>query len=97
LWVGVPLVTWVGEQYSARNSYSMMINAGITEGIAWSYEEYIHWGVRFGLEPQLRDLVSTKLRKSRHTAPIWNGKLFASEMETAYRQMWTNFVNGICE
>ncbi len=94
LWMGVPLVTWVGEQYSARNSYSMMINAGITEGIAWNYEEYIQWGVRFGLEPELRDLVSTKLRKSRHTAPIWNGKLFAQEMEAAYRQMWANFLES---
>ncbi|MFN7717248.1 MAG: O-linked N-acetylglucosamine transferase, SPINDLY family protein [Pseudanabaenaceae cyanobacterium] len=94
LWVGVPLVTWVGEQYSARNSYSMMFNAGIMEGIAWNYDEYVNWGVRFGLEPELRDLVSTKLRKSRHTAPIWHGKLFATEMEAAYRQMWANFING---
>jgi len=28
LWMGIPMVTRVGEQFSARNSYTMMINAG---------------------------------------------------------------------
>ncbi|MGJ3250575.1 MAG: O-linked N-acetylglucosamine transferase, SPINDLY family protein, partial [Elainellaceae cyanobacterium] len=34
LWLGIPLVTRVGQQFAARNSYTMMMNAGITEGIA---------------------------------------------------------------
>ncbi|MBS0015480.1 MAG: O-linked N-acetylglucosamine transferase, SPINDLY family protein, partial [Arthrospira sp. SH-MAG29] len=38
LWMGIPLVTRVGEQFAARNSYTMMMNAGITEGIAWTDE-----------------------------------------------------------
>jgi predicted O-linked N-acetylglucosamine transferase (SPINDLY family) len=47
LWMGIPLVTRVGEQFAARNSYTMMMNAGITEGIAWTDEEYVEWGIRF--------------------------------------------------
>ncbi|MHC5720083.1 MAG: O-linked N-acetylglucosamine transferase family protein, partial [Nostoc sp.] len=54
LWMGIPLVTRVGEQFAARNSYTMMINAGITEGIAWTDEEYIEWGVRLGKDEVLR-------------------------------------------
>ncbi len=34
LWMCIPMVTKVGEQFAARNSYTMMMNAGITEGIA---------------------------------------------------------------
>ncbi len=34
LWMGIPLVTKVGQQFVARNSYTFMINAGLTEGIA---------------------------------------------------------------
>jgi len=48
LWMGIPLVTRVGEQFAARNSYTMMMNVGVTEGIAWSDEEYLEWGVRLG-------------------------------------------------
>ncbi|MFM6228510.1 MAG: hypothetical protein ACKPCQ_15540, partial [Dolichospermum sp.] len=92
LWMGVPIVTRVGEQFAARNSYTMMMNAGITEGIAWSDEEYVEWGVRLGKDEKLRQEVVWKLRKSRQISPLWNGKKFAREMENAYRQMWQRYI-----
>lgn len=88
LWVGVPLVTRVGETFSSRNSYTMMRNAGLTEGIAWSDDEYLEWGVRLGKDPALRQQITWKLRQGRRTAPLWNGRQFAQDMEQAYRQMW---------
>ncbi|MEH2163712.1 MAG: tetratricopeptide repeat protein [Nostoc sp.] len=91
LWMGIPLVTRVGEQFAARNSYTMMINAGITEGIAWTDEEYIEWGIRLGKDETLRQQVALKLKASRQTAPLWNGKQFTREMEKAYQQMWENY------
>ncbi len=94
LWMGIPLVTRVGEQFAARNSYTMMINAGITEGIAWTDEEYIEWGVRLGKDEGLRQQVALKLKASRQTAPLWNGKQFTREMEKAYEQMWQKYIEG---
>ena len=94
LWMGVPLVTRVGEQYVARNSYTMMMNAGITEGIAWTSEEYVEWGVRFGTEPDLRRDVAWKLRQSRKTSPLWNSKQFTKDMEKALKEMWEIYNNG---
>ncbi len=94
LWMGIPLVTRVGQQFSARNSYTMMINAGITEGIAWNEDEYIEWGVRLGKDEKLRQQISWKLRQSRHTAPLWNAKQFTRDMETAYEQMWQRYLDS---
>jgi len=95
LWMCVPLVTRVGEQFAARNSYTMMMNAGgITEGIAWTDEEYVEWGVRLGKDPVLRQQISWRLRQSRQTAPLWNAKQFAREMENAYEQMWQRYVES---
>lgn len=88
LWMGIPMVTQVGQQFAARNSYTFMLNAGITEGIAWSQEEYVEWGVKLGLDRELRMQVREKLRLSRQTAPVWNAKQFTLDMEQAYRQMW---------
>jgi predicted O-linked N-acetylglucosamine transferase (SPINDLY family) len=88
LWVGTPMVTKVGEQFSARNSYAFMMNAGITEGIAWNDQEYFDWGVRLGQDANLRKEISWKLKQSRQTSPLWNAKKFTREMEKAYRQMW---------
>ncbi|MEH2076454.1 MAG: tetratricopeptide repeat protein [Nostoc sp.] len=92
LWMGIPLVTRVGQQFAARNSYTMMMNAGITEGIAWTDEEYIEWGVRLGKDQALRQQVALKLKASRQTAPLWNGKQFTREMEKAYEQMWQRYI-----
>jgi predicted O-linked N-acetylglucosamine transferase (SPINDLY family) len=94
LWMGIPIVTRVGEQFAARNSYTMMMNAGITEGIAWTDEEYIEWGIRLGKDAKLRQEVVWKLRQSRQTAPLWNGKQFTREMEKAYEQMWANYISS---
>jgi predicted O-linked N-acetylglucosamine transferase (SPINDLY family) len=92
LWMGIPLVTRVGEQFAARNSYTMLMNAGVREGIAWTDEEYVEWGVRLGKDPVLRQQVAWKLRQSRQTAPLWNGKQFTHEMENAYEQMWVKYL-----
>jgi predicted O-linked N-acetylglucosamine transferase (SPINDLY family) len=94
LWMCIPLVTRVGEQFAARNSYTMMMNAGITEGIAWTDEEYVEWGVRLGKDEALRQQIAWKLKASRQTAPLWNGKHFALEMENAYEQMWQRYIKG---
>ncbi|GGA40178.1 hypothetical protein CYANOKiyG1_58390 [Okeania sp. KiyG1] len=94
LWMCIPMVTRVGEQFAARNSYTMMINAGITEGIAWSDEEYVEWGIRLGKDENLRQQISWKLRKSRQTAPLWNARQFTLEMEKAYQQMWEKYIEG---
>jgi predicted O-linked N-acetylglucosamine transferase (SPINDLY family) len=91
--MGIPLVTRVGQQFAARNSYTMMVNAGITEGIAWTDEEYVEWGIRLGHDAELRRQINWKLWRSRQTAPLWNAKQFTRELEQAYEQMWAIYRN----
>jgi predicted O-linked N-acetylglucosamine transferase (SPINDLY family) len=91
LWMGIPLVTRVGTQFASRNSYSFLMNLGVPEGIAWSAEEYVEWGIRFGQDMQLRLDVAWKLRQSRKSSPLWNTKQFTRDMEQTYRSMWFNY------
>jgi predicted O-linked N-acetylglucosamine transferase (SPINDLY family) len=96
LWMGIPMVTRVGQQFAARNSYTMMINAGITEGIAWTDEEYVEWGIKLGTDENLRQQIAWKLRMNQRTAPLWNAKQFTRDMENAYEKMWLNYTeNGV--
>lgn len=94
LWMGIPLVTRVGQQFAARNSYAFMMNVGVTEGIAWTDEEYVEWGVRLGKDEALRWKITSKLKSSRQTSPLWNAKQFTREMEKAYEQMWTKYIEN---
>jgi predicted O-linked N-acetylglucosamine transferase (SPINDLY family) len=94
LWMGVPIVTRVGSQCAARNSYTFLANIGITDGIATTDEEYVNWGTRFGLEPDLRQKVSTQIRKSRHTSCLWDAKQFVQNMEAAFEKMWNTYLQS---
>ncbi len=91
LWMGIPIVTRVGQQFASRNSYAMMTNAGITEGIAHTAEEYVEWGIRLGRDAALRQQIHTRLLQSRQTAPLWNGRQFTRDLEAAYEQMWQRY------
>jgi predicted O-linked N-acetylglucosamine transferase (SPINDLY family) len=91
IWMGIPIVTRVGSTFAARNSYTFLHNAGISDGIAWSDEEYVNWGIRFGRDEPLRHKVAWQMYQSRSSAPLWNVKRFAHEMENAYQQMWQHY------
>ncbi|TYQ27066.1 O-linked N-acetylglucosamine transferase, SPINDLY family protein [Pseudanabaena sp. UWO310] len=95
LWMCIPIVTRVGQQFAARNSYTMMINAGITEGISWSDQEYVDWGIRLGTDENLRKQIFWKLKESRKTCPLWNAEQFARDMEHAYKKMWELLLNQL--
>jgi predicted O-linked N-acetylglucosamine transferase (SPINDLY family) len=88
LWMGIPVVTKVGQQFAARNSYAFMTNTGVKDGIAHTDNEYVQWGIRFGTDRDLRHKVMWQLQQSRNTSPLWDVKAFTQQMETAYRQMW---------
>jgi predicted O-linked N-acetylglucosamine transferase (SPINDLY family) len=92
LWMGIPIVTKVGKQFAARNSYTFMINAGIKEGIAWTDDEYIEWGIRIGTDLGLRQKISFGLRKSRQESPLWNTQDFTRQLENTYLEMWQIYI-----
>lgn len=88
LWMAIPLVTLVGEQFTARNSYAFMKNVGLDIGIAYREPEYIEWGIKLGTDTNLRKQVIWQLTQSRQTSPLWQGEKFTRRMEQAYQQMW---------
>ncbi|MDX1976715.1 MAG: tetratricopeptide repeat protein [Pseudanabaenaceae cyanobacterium bins.68] len=92
LWLEIPIVTRVGEQFAARNGYTMLLNAGIDEGIAFSAAEYVAWGVRLGTDANLRAQVAWKLKQGKKDAPLWNAPKFTRQMEAAFNQMWQIFL-----
>jgi predicted O-linked N-acetylglucosamine transferase (SPINDLY family) len=93
LWAGIPLVTRVGNTFSSRNSYAFLQNLGVNEGIAWTDEEYVEWGVCLAENESIRQKISCQLRSSRHTSSLWDAKKFTCEMENAYQEMWDDYLS----
>jgi predicted O-linked N-acetylglucosamine transferase (SPINDLY family) len=83
LWFDLPVVTHKGEQSFARMGYSFLQAIGVAHGVASNWDEYIDWGVRYGLDASLRNSIKQQLIDSKHPdhlAPLWNPKKLAQDM-----------------
>ncbi len=91
LWCDLPVVTYCGEQSFARMGYSLLSTAGITEGIAHSWEEYIDWAVRLATDHDLRLSIKERLAKGKNPdnlCPLWNPKQFARDMYNILQELY---------
>jgi predicted O-linked N-acetylglucosamine transferase (SPINDLY family) len=90
-WMGVPLVTLVGQTVVGRAGLSQLTNLGLTELIARTPEQYVQIAAELaGNLPRLAELRRT-LRARMEVSPLMDAPRFARNIEAAYRQMWRNW------
>src|SRR5262249_25592493 len=80
-WMGVPIVTIVGETAASRAGRSLLVNIGLPELIAETPEQFV--GIAVGLArdlPRLSDLRAT-LRDRLRSSPLMDAPRFARNME----------------
>ena len=90
LWMGVPVVTLVGQPHRQRMGYSMLKNIGVEDTIAWSEDEYVEIAVSLAQEParlaRLRHRIVAGIRRSI----LCNPPRFTQQFEEALRQAWND-------
>ena len=86
--MGVPVVTLVGETVVGRAGLSQLMNLGLPELVARTEEEYVKIAVGLaGDLPRVGKLRVTLRNKMRRSA-LMDGGRFARNLEGAYRGMW---------
>lgn len=88
LWMGVPVVTLVGERHASRMGLSILSAAGLTELIAYTPEEYVEICVKLANGPDYLQQLRARLRTQMQDSPLMDGKQFTQHLEATYRQMW---------
>jgi len=97
LWMGVPVVTLMGQTHISRVGVSLLQNAGLPEPVAQSPEEYLKIASDLAGNPtRLAELRAT-LRDRLKSSPLLDAKRFTSEIESAFRQMWSIWCAGKTE
>jgi predicted O-linked N-acetylglucosamine transferase (SPINDLY family) len=87
-WMGVPVVTLVGQTAVGRAGLSQLSNLGLTELIARTPEQYAQIASQLaGDLPKLSEL-RAGLRERMSRSPLMDGPRFAGHIETAYRDIW---------
>ena len=88
LWMGVPVVTRVGETAVGRGGLSQLFNLGLTGLAGHSDEAFVRIAVELAHDwPRLAALRAS-LRPNMTQSPLMDGARFAAHIEAAYRQVW---------
>ena len=79
LFMGVPVVTLVGDAVFERLSYSILSNAGLGDLCAFSQEEYVEIALKLAADRPRREALRTGLRGMLKESPLGQTRQFATD------------------
>jgi predicted O-linked N-acetylglucosamine transferase (SPINDLY family) len=91
MWMGVPVITRIGETVVGRAGWSQLSNLGLQELAANTDDEFLKIAADLAADlPQLNDLRTT-LRERMKGSPLMDAPKFAKNVESAYRDIWKTY------
>lgn len=87
LWMGVPTLTVAGNRLIARQGASLLSAAGLAGWVVESSDEFVDRGVKFASDISQLAKLRAGLREQVSDSPLFDGQLFAQNMEKALWQM----------
>lgn len=93
LYMGVPVITFVGERHNSRFGYSLLMNMGLEELCAFTVTEYIQKAVELANDlERLREYHLT-LRRRMEESPVMDDVIYMGEVEQAYEKIFKAWLN----
>jgi predicted O-linked N-acetylglucosamine transferase (SPINDLY family) len=83
LWMGVPVITLLGDRHAGRVGASILTNVGLTNFITQDIDSYIKLAVEMATNTNYLQEIRKGLRERMQRAPLCDAHSFASNIETA--------------
>lgn len=87
LWMGLPVVTLMGEAYAARVAASLLTAVGLPELITQDFDAYETLALDLARDPARRITLREKLAAARATSPLFDTPAYTRHLEAAYVAM----------
>lgn len=92
LYMGVPLITLVGNTHNSHFGYSFLMNIGLSELCAFSIDEYVAKAVELAQDiPRIRKYHQT-IRRKMIQSPVMNRSIYISELESKYQRIYFDWL-----
>jgi predicted O-linked N-acetylglucosamine transferase (SPINDLY family) len=88
LWMGVPVVSLVGERNLGRAGLSLLTNVGMAELAVTDVDAYVAQAIALSREPDRLARLRQELRPRMLTSPLLDAEGFTRRLEGALRDMW---------
>lgn len=90
LWMGLPVLTCVGQTFAARVAGSLINAAGLPELITYSLKEYEEKARDFAQNTALLKAIKLKLSAERTTSALFDTVKFTKALEQMYQKLHQN-------
>lgn len=91
LWMGVPLVTLVGDRHAARVSASLLHAVGHPEWVAENPDDYVRIAAKLASDPARLAALRTGLRDEMRTSPLLDHAGQSARFGAALRDCWAEW------
>lgn len=88
LWMGLPVLTCIGDTFAARVAGSLINAAGLNELITYTLEDYENKALYFAKNPAILNEIKQKLIAEKMTSPLFDTASFAKSLESSYQTIW---------
>ncbi|MDP3678073.1 MAG: tetratricopeptide repeat protein, partial [Methylotenera sp.] len=88
LWMGVPVLTCVGETFAARVAGSLISAAGLTELITYTLQDYEEKALQLANNPTIIAAIKQKLLAENMTSALFDTNKFTRSLEAIYQTIW---------
>ena len=95
LWSGLPVITRMGESFASRVGASLLSAIELNELITKSEKEYEKLAIKLATNPKLLNKIKNKLKKNKVLKPLFNTKLYTSNIELAYTKIYNNYYSNL--
>jgi len=95
LWMGVPVMSLVGERFLTRAGLSILNTAGLADFAAHSRENYLHLAAHLADNLPLLAEIRAGLRAHVAASPLIDEAGFTRNLESLYREVWGKWCGAI--
>jgi predicted O-linked N-acetylglucosamine transferase (SPINDLY family) len=91
LWMGLPVLTCLGDTFPGRVAASLLGAVGLPELITHDLAEYESSALELASDPNKLRSLREQLAANRSTHPLFDTPLFTKHIESAYLSMWNRY------
>lgn len=94
LWMGLPVVTCLGESFAGRVAASLLRAIGLPDLVTSNLGDYEDLILRIAREPAMLRELRERLERNKVSYPLFDSDLYRRNIESAYVRMWEAWQRG---